>query len=405
MFATRLLLLFLICTAVVQAQDEPVDGWSLQDTVWHSPKELKEIRKAKFAEVAKWEDDHFKTPAGKWYFGTRGGYTINYLTIQNKSPKEYLGTSDLYINDEGDIINKGFYSSNAGGMRAGMYAGYMFNNYVGLELDLGVNFYKKITMGKNNTPTYKSELITWSRDISVMPQIVFNTPNIRNFYFYAKVGFFVPVWGFTSAEAHVEDLSGKFVKDLAGTPTSGFITLVDLIAEALGESVDGLEFLEDGIFNALGYKLNLDADIKIDLRAEADAIGFTATLGGRYQISPVVSLFTEFRVAGYNISTKTTTIENLDLRAQLAGNPDFMVLDENGGTVNGNPVGAEDLAFLLVTNYEYELTEESNHATYNPNGLDTTKPSDELATRNSANGFTMSMGIQFNFKGRKNRGE
>lgn len=404
-FRIALYVLCLLSPMVLAAQDGPIDGWEGRE--YHTPKELKEIRRAKFDEVAEWERQHFTTPKGNWYFGVRGGYTINYLTIQNRSPKEYLGTSDLYIGADGDILNKGFYSSNAGGARFGAFAGYMFNNYVGLEMDLGYNSYKKITLGRNNTPVYKSELITWSRDLSFMPQIVFNTPNIRNFYFYAKVGLFIPYWGFTSGEAYVTDLNGKFVKDLAGTPTSGFLTLADLIAEALGTSVDGLGFLEDGIFSALGYRLDLKADLMIKQRPDLDAVGFTATLGGRYQVSPLVSLMLEFRVAGYNISTLTTTIENLELNAQLAGNPDFIKLTEDGGTVNGNPVTAEELTFLLVTEYDYELTEQSNNPAYNPNGIDQTKPGEELATRNSANGFTMSLGLQFNFGGmkKKNKGE
>lgn len=393
-----ILFLVFLATALF-AQDDVVNGWDLKE--YHTPKELKEIRKEKFREMERWEDEHFTTPKGRWYFGVRGGWTIPYLTIQNSSPKTYLGTSDLFISGDGDVLNKGIYSSNSGGMRVGLFAGYMFNQYIGLEADFGFNYYHKLYLGRINTPTYKSGLQTWSRDLSFMPQVVFNTPNIRNFYFYAKVGLFIPYWCGTTGKAYVDDYSGKFIKDLAGTPTSGLITLVDLIAQELGENVDGLGFLDEGVFNALGYHVKLDADVEIELRPDVDAVGFTATLGGRYQITPLLSLCTEFRVAGYNISTKTTTIEKLALTGELLGNPEFIVLTESGGTVSGNPVPADELAFLLVTNYEYELTENSNNPQYNPNGIDPTRPGDELANRNSANGFTISVGMQFNFGGRK----
>jgi hypothetical protein len=215
------------------------------------------------------------------------------------------------------------------------------------------------------------------------------------------VGFFIPFWGGTKGHAYVDDYSGKLIRDLAGQPTSGVLTLVDLIAIELGETVDGLGFLDEGVFNALGYHLTLDTDVEIGLRPDLDVIGFTATLGGRYQINPVISLFTEFRVAGYNISTKTSTLNNLELRGEIAGNRDFLIINDEGGSVNGVPIDIEQLKFLVETEYVYELTEESNHPTYNPNGIDPTKPANELADRKSANGFTMSVGMQFNFGGRK----
>lgn len=378
---------------------EPIDGWTVKE--YHTKQELKEIRRTKWREMEEWEREHFTTPGGRWYFGIRAGYTVPYLTIQNKPPEKYLGSSDLFIGDDGDILNRGLYSANAGGARFGVFAGYMFNQYIGVEADFGFNYYRRIVLGRNNTPTYKSELVTWSRDMSFMPQLVFNTPNIRNFYFYAKVGFFIPFWGGTSGEAFVDDIDGTFLKDLAGQPVSGFLTLADIIAQELGMTVDELAFLEDGLLPALGYHVTLDADVEIDLRPDADVFGFTGTLGGRLQISELVSLMTEFRVAGYNISTKRTTVANLDLRGSLLGNPDFIVLNEEGGFVNGVPVPKENLEFLLVTDYRYELTEASNHADYNPNGLDPTKPSEQLADRKSAYGFTMSVGIQFNFGGKK----
>ena len=378
---------------------EPIDGWTIKED--HTKAELKQIRKDKWNELAAWEDEHFKTPKGRWYFGIRGGYTIPFLTIQNSSPVSYLGTSDLFIGDDGHILNRGIYSANSRGTRYGINAGYMFNNYIGLEADIGYNHYNKITLGRNNTPTYKSELQTWSNDLSFMPQLVFNTPNIRNFYFYAKVGFFLPFWGGTKGHAYVDDYSGQFVKDIAGSPASGFITLADLIAQELGETVEGLGFLEEGVFIALGYHLELDTDINIKLRPDADILGFTATLGGRYQINSVVSLTTELRVAGYNISTLQTTLKDLELTASLLGNRDFIVLTDEGGTIGGTPIDPEQLQFLLITDYVYELTQDSNHPTYNPNGQDPTKPANELADRKSTMGFTMSVGMQFNFGGRK----
>jgi hypothetical protein len=401
-------LILLVCSAPAQDgnggkkrkdRPEPIDGWAMKK--YHTPAELKEIRKAKWEEMEAWEQEHFKAPRGRWYFGVRGGYTIPYLTIQNRAPVEYLGTSDLFIGDDGDLLNRGIYSANAGGARFGVYAGYMFNQFIGLEADFGFNYYKKIVLGRNNTPSYKSELVTWSRDLSFMPQLVFNTPNIRNFYFYAKVGFFIPYWGGTSGEAYVDDYSGKFLRDLAGQPVSGTFTLIDLLAMELGETVPGLGFLEDGIFQALGYHVRLNTDVEIDLRPDVDALGFTATLGGRLQINEVIGLTTEFRVAGYNISTDKSTLKDLRVEGELLGNPDFLLITNDGATVNGNEVPVEELEFLIVTDYVYELTEESNHPVYNPNGVDPTRPSQQLATRNSANGFTISVGMQFNFGGRK----
>lgn len=398
----RLLLLLILVFFQFQAigqdeptEQEPIDGWAIKE--YKSKKELKEMRQEKWKELRVWEDEHFVTPKGKLYFGLRGGYTFPYLTIFNRSPEAYLGTSDLFIGVDGDLLNRGIYNANAGGFRIGANIGYMFNQYIGFEADLGYNRYKDIVLGRNNTPNYKSELVTYSQDLSFWPQVVFVTPNIRNFYFYAKVGMFIPFWGGTEGDAFVQDTEGTFLKELLGSPTSGVLTIADIVAEALGENIDGLGFLEDGVLNALGYRVDLDAHVDITLRPALDAVGFTATLGGRYQITPVISLMAEFRVAGYNISTLQTVITDLDLRAQLLGDPEFILLTENGGTVQGQPVDAEILEFLITTDYVYELTETSNNAQTNPDGVDPTKPAEELATRNSANGFTMSMGLQFNF--------
>ncbi len=260
-----------------------------------------------------------------------------------------------------------------------------------------------------------------------MPQMVFNTPNLRNFYGYAKIGLFIPFFGQSYADARVIDNRGDLLFFLA-----------DGIIDGLGGSIGAVDelFLNNQLASALGYSAELTASVDVDLKAAANVVGWTGAVGGRYQINDRVSVFGEFRVAGFNINTQRLTITELDasleinnplavtLLGAVFGVPNLdninITLTENGGAsdipipgfthAEGDvPVQLPDGSFeiprsnlesLIVTEFSDEITENSNNL-INPNGVDGTKPGEDLPLRKTTFSLGLNVGVQINLAKKK----
>ena len=124
-------------------------------------------------------------------------------------------------------------------------------------------------------------------------------------------------------------------------------------------------------------------------------------MGFKYQATPIVSLFGEVGVKGFNISLAKIVIEDLDAKLTLF-NDDLTVLtlNENGANILGNEISPGALTSTLETNYVNELNENSNNPKYNGKDYSTFRPRDEMAPRLSIVTIAFNVGLQFNFPGR-----
>ncbi|MCB0502514.1 MAG: hypothetical protein KDD32_07510 [Bacteroidetes bacterium] len=401
--ALVLLLLSTALNVLGQKEDhQPVNGWEWKEDI--PDEDIKQSRKEMLRSLKEEQSKYFNIPQGKWYFGTQFGYGVPFLTVNRRNIEDYLGVSDYFESEAGEISNRTIVTNDAGGMKAAVYGGFRFNQFVSTEIDLSFNYYDKVLQGRIESPNYNSELFTRGKSISLNPQIVLYSPNMGNFTIFGKFGFYVPLYVEASGTARIDDRNGTFVKSLATGSEANLLEIVDAVAELLGENVDGLGFLEDGFFNAIGYRFQYEADVDVDFRIDQQAIGYSGSIGMIYQISPLVSLFAEVKNGGYNITTKGYHLKNVDGTLDVFGNRNYVVLTSEGAVVDGEQViSAEELNFLYNVNYEYSLDENSNNEVTNPNGVNPLKPTDRLALRRSSFDVSFNVSVQFNFKGKKNK--
>ena len=398
----NILLLILTCLSIsIFAQDEPpVNGWELREKI--DKKKVKENRDEFLDNLKKEHAKHYNVAQGRWYIGLRGGYGFPFLTVNRRNIEPYLGVSDYFETEDGEISDKTVVTTDAKGFRAGVYFGYRINPYVSLELDVAFNTYQNILQGRVVSPDLTSELFTRGRDLNFSPQLVLSSPEVGNFVFYGKFGMSFPAFAYGKGDAYIEDYNGTFIKNVASKGDANLFGLLDAVAELLGENVGGLGFLEDGFFKAAGYKFVLDANPYIGLQINEKAIGYTTSLGFVYQFSPLIGLLAEVRVGGYNVTTKYYELRDVKGSLDLLGIKDYVVFDNDGMVINGDQViPREDLTWLYEVNYHEKLDENSNNEKTNPNGIDPTKPSDRLGLRRSTFAASFNISVQFNLKGKR----
>ncbi len=395
-----LILIFALNLFRSYAQDAPVNGWDLREKI--EKKDIKDARNKFLKSLQAEHSKHYNVPQGDWYIGARAGYGIPFLTVNRRSIESYLGVSDYFENAAGEISDKTVVTTDAAGFRSAFFFGHRINPYLAVEMDVAFTSYKSTLQGRIVSPDYTSQLFTKGRDFSLSPQVVLLSPEVGNFTFYGKFGFHFPAYASANADAKIEDYNGTFIKSISNNSQTNLFGILDLVAEALGENVGGLGFLEDGFFNAIGYRFNLETEGKVDFRLRPDALGYTASLGVIYQISPLVSIMGEIRNGGYNITTKSYELSNVNGTMDLLGIRDYLVFTDEGVVVQGNEfIPAEELQWLYKVNYHYALDEESNNERTNPNGLDYTKPSDRLGLRRSTYATSFNVCVQFNLRGKK----
>lgn len=380
----------------------PVNGNDWKEKI--EDNEIRADRKAKLKELRDVQAQYFNIPQGKWYFGTRMGYGIPFLTVNKRNIENYLGVSDYFESAEGSISNKTLVSNDAGGYKGALYFGYRFNQFISGEVDFSYNNYLNAIQGKIESPDYKSELYTQGKSISINPQFVLYSPNMGNFTLFGKFGFFLPLWVDAKGTAKIDDYDGTFIKSIAQGPDAGFITIADELAKLLGKNVEELQYLENGIFKAAGYHFSYSAETDVDFRIDKNVLGFSGSIGAIYQVSPLVSILAEVKAGGFNITTKGYQLSNIDGRLDINGIDDYLVLTSDGAVVNGvKTISAEQLNWLTNVNYEYQIDENSNNYVTNPKGFEQTKATDRLALRRSSMDLSFNVSLQFNFAGKNHK--
>ena len=400
-FLISYILLFLTVFSLYAQED--VEQKNTEDSaakVKLTKEERKEIRKEAEFDYLTWERKYFNSP-GKWYMSIEAGGSYPFLTTEPQTvpPLVFIGSSEYVEKANGDVINNLLLASQGGGIRMGFTVGKMFNRFVGMEVKLGYFKGDEDNLSTISRPKFNAVLNTTLSEFSITPSLVLQSPNMRNFYLVGKIGPYIPNWGNPKANVDIDDRDGSLIAGIINDP---------LLTPVL-EAVLGTDFAQAGL-ELLDYRAVLHADTKIILQQYIEeysfkelvrGIGVNASLGFRYQASPIISLYGDIAVRGFNISLGAVLIEDLYAKASiLGGSVTILELTEEGGSVFGNPISKEQIKSLLETRYFNELDETSNNVNYNPDGVNSFNPAEELAPRLSVVSVGFNVGVQINFPGR-----
>lgn len=229
------------------------------------------------------------------------------------------------------------------GFRTGITGGYRFNTRIGVEV--GLNYYsstdKTMAQTVSDVPitpsgVYNFKSVGQITAFDVAPALVLFLGEHNGFEPYSKVGVIVPVHG---------DLE---ITTVANAP---------------------VQFSAAGVPTAFGEVRSVDK-VKPN-----PTLGFMATLGTTYKLGKNISAFAELEYRNFTVhgKTKETT--------------DF--------TVNGTDVLANRSNAQINTNYVSKLDVNSNNALTNPNGLDSTRPKDELSSYVGISGLGLTLGLKY----------
>lgn len=360
-------------------------------------KQLKAQQKEKFNEFLEWQKQHLNVSDSRYSLMFSIGYGWPVINQRVEAPYPFLGSGILEQKADGSLTQRGIYTSDGKGFRTMIRNRFMFNPFAGMELGIGLEYYDEVPNGRIKSPTYKSNIISRSYAVTVTPQLVMSSPNLRNFYVYGRIGAYLPIWGGSRSEISVTDQRGTLIRAFLDADLQ---TLIDF-----GELL--LDYEE--ILGILGYKADLAADVKVDFYKNPTVIGFQTAVGFRYQLTKKWGVVMEYFHGGYAPFLKNSQIEKLDLVVELFGS-EVLVLNENGGLLQlpGGASSEIDPAFLASTlnvNYHTSLDQNSNNQSLNPAGFDPGKPGDELTDKRLTYSHGFFIGIQYNLPGRAERGK
>lgn len=281
-----------------------------------------------------------------WYFKVGGSYFMQTAATEFPVVGGNQPLDRTYVG--GKLVSEKSITGSFGeGFRTGITAGYRFSIRLGVEL--GINYYSSNTKTMAQTvsdvpyiPTsattgiynFKSEGQITAYDIA--PAIVMFLGESHGFEPYTKVGVLVPIHG--DLEITSDAVAPVGVNPSTGAPVFGNVHSVDVV------------------------KPN-------------PTLGFSAALGTSYKLAKNISLFAELEYRNFTVhgDTKETT--------------EF--------TVNGNDAMATRKTSQIHTNYRDGLDVNSNNALTNPNGVDTSKPTDELSSYVGISGLGLTLGLKY----------
>ena len=278
-----------------------------------------------------------------WYFKLGGSYFIQTAATEFPTVGGNLPLNRTYVG--GKLISEESVTGSFGeGFRTGITAGYRFNARLGVEL--GVNYYnsKDKTMAQTTsdlpiTPTgvYSFKSVGQITAFDVAPALVLFLGEHKGFEPYTKVGVLVPVHG------DLEITSDAYAP-IAFNPNTG-------APVAFGDvhSVDKVE--------------------------PNPTVGFLASLGTSYKLGKHISVFAELEYRNFTVHGKSKETTEF--------------------TVNGNDALATRTTAQIHTNYQDRLDVNSNNAATNPNGVDSTKPMDELSSYVGISGLGLTLGLKY----------
>lgn len=380
-------------TAAGQAADS-VDIAEGSRAYW---KHMKALQKSRFTEFTEWQQSFLNVPSGRYSVMLSVGYGLPVINQRVEAPYPYLGSGMLDLNADGTLKQTGIYTSDGKGFRTMIRQRYMFNPFAGMELGIGIEWYDEVPNGRVTSPGYKSNITSQSYAVTLTPQLVMSSPNLRNFYVYGRIGAYMPIWGGSRSSVSVDDRNGTLIRAFLDADLQTIIDFGELLID-----------YED-ILAAVGYKATLEADVKVDFYKNPTVIGFQTAVGFRYQFSREWGVVMEYFHGGYAPFLKKSVVQDFHLAVELFGS-EILILDENGGAIHLLPgtsveITPDILGSTLNVNYYRSLDEESNNALLNPDGFDPTRPTDELTDKRLTYSHGFFVGIQYNLPSRGERGK
>jgi opacity protein-like surface antigen len=275
-----------------------------------------------------------------WYFKAGGSYFMQTAATEFPTVGGNLPLDRTYVG--GKLVSEESITGSFGeGFRTGITAGYRFNARLGVEM--GVNYYSSNdkTMAQTTTdaifvsggkPVYNFKSVGQITAFDLAPALVLFLGEKYGFEPYTKVGVLVPIHG-----------------DLEIT--------TDAIAPT-------------GVANPATVAVH-----SVDKIKPNPTLGFTAALGTSYKLAKHISVFAEMEYRNFTVhgQTKETT-----------------EFTQNGVDVLSGRTTAQTHA-----NYRDRLDVNSNNALTNPNGVDSSKPMDELSSYVGISGLGLTLGLKY----------
>ncbi|RKR09900.1 outer membrane protein with beta-barrel domain [Flavobacterium sp. 90] len=281
-----------------------------------------------------------------WYFKLGGSYFNQTASTEFPTVGGNAALDRTYVG--GKLVSEKSVTGSFGqGFRTGITAGYRFSVRLGVEL--GINYYssndKTMAQTTSDTPyiptsattgIYNFKSVGQITAFDVAPALVMFLGESHGFEPYTKVGVLVPIHG--DLEITTDAVAPVGVNPGTGAPVFGNVHSVDKV------------------------KPN-------------PTLGFTAALGTSYKLGKHISAFAELEYRNFTVhgKTKETT--------------DF--------TVNGTDRLATRSTAQIHTNYRDGLDVNSNNVLTNPNGVDQSKPMDELSSYVGISGLGLTLGLKY----------
>jgi opacity protein-like surface antigen len=275
-----------------------------------------------------------------WYFKLGGSYFVQTAATEFPTVGGNAALSKVYVG--GKLVSEESVTGSFGeGFRTGITAGYRYNARLGFEM--GVNYYSSNdkTMAQTTTdaifisggkPVYNFKSVGQITAFDLAPAVVLFLGEYKGFEPYTKVGVLVPIHG------DLEITTDAIAPTGVASPATVAIRSVDVV------------------------KPN-------------PTLGFTSALGTSYRLGKNISAYAELEYRNFTVHGKTKETTSYE--------------------VNGVDRLSTRNTAQVHTNYRDRLDVNSNNALTNPNGVDTTKPLDELSSYVGISGLGLTLGLKY----------
>ncbi len=275
-----------------------------------------------------------------WYFKLGGSYFLQTAATEFPTVGGNDALNKVYVG--GKLISEESVTGSFGeGFRTGVAAGYRFNARLGVEM--GINY-------------YSSAQKTMAQTTSDVPYIPTSpTAGIYNFKSQGQITAF--------------DLAPVLVLFLGESHGLEPYTKVGVLVPIHGD----LEIKTDAV---VPVNATTVANIySVDKVKPNPTVGFVAALGTSYKLGKNISVFAELEYRNFTVHGKTKETTSF--------------------TRNGQDALATRTKAQIHTNYVDHLNVNSNNAATNPNGLDASKPMDELSSYVGISGLGLTFGLKY----------
>ncbi len=261
--------------------------------------------------------------AQHFYFRAGGGYAFETsgTAFNDTDPLEITmveSSTNITVNADGATTVESLQGTLGEGYRFNLTAGYMLNEYLGLEVG-GTYFNgRRRNIGKFNSPIFQSQATAYIEGVDIMPA-VFVTPGLDRFNPYARIGPLLTAAG---------DLT------------------IETVVNQLGAGPGG-------------------SDIQIRALSEVQSefsVGYSGALGVNYALTNNIRIFGEAKLINFTIKSESAEIQQFTTAAVSEGGA---VLVE-GGQLEDLPVRDKQFVFADEFTFDAEAEQPENEPTVLP---------------------------------------